>query len=133
MTTLPYLDLDALTDVAGKVRLYGDEHDVLQVSGSSFRKLRELQLSRTEGKAPDLTLLYEVVGQCVPTVPAEKLNDLSPQKLGAVLALAAGNVEQVEEFAKAIREAIEKRNQPQTTEGGVPIIQGNGEAAGREG
>lgn len=89
----PTVNLDTLlAPVAGVVRLFGRAHDVQQLDGAGYHTLYVVET----GAHQDLRPLYAIVERHVPSLTSEELERLTPEVVGAILAIASGRIRQVE-------------------------------------
>lgn len=86
-------NIDAFAGVAGTVTLFGETHDVLDLTAEEFK---------LEGRFANLDHAIDVVARLVPTAEKARLGSLTPKQIGAIYAVAMGVVRDVEnEFPNA--------------------------------
>lgn len=105
------LDLDALTSVAGRVVVHGQEHEVRPLDGASYHLLSHLQasfgkdLSAVDAReqAEYVKTAFALVRRLVPTLTDEAVDRLNERQVGAIIQIATGQIDLVTKQIQAAK------------------------------
>ena len=92
--SLPRVNIDALSDVAGIAVINGRDVEVLHVDGETYRTL--LAIDAGSADPDDVLKLYDGAARCCPSIPREEIDRLTPTKIGAILSIAQAPVGVIE-------------------------------------
>jgi hypothetical protein len=81
------VNIDPFATVAGHITVAGQEHDVLHLNGREYRTLRS---------GADALAAYDIVLRIVPTLSEDEVYSLTAPQIGAIIAVADGQVVAVE-------------------------------------
>jgi hypothetical protein len=98
------IDLDALPDDAGEMKIAGEWRRVVQLDGPGWEiydRMRGIVQKAREGEAPPDALstqeFYDLAARCLPDTPREIAWGMIASKAGLVIAMASSTLEAVEE------------------------------------
>lgn len=96
------IDLDALDRPAGKVKLLGEERVVQAIDAAGYRTMKKIQEDYNMGGFPDVDKMYELAGQCCPSLSPEQVSHLKMEQVSAIIAIAGNRVDAVKKFAEQV-------------------------------
>lgn len=97
-------NLDLYAAPAGRVQLFGKEHDVLQMDGFGYRTVREYQADEQSD------VLWPLAARLIPTLTPDEVDKLTAVQVGAILAVAQTPITAIEDqFPNSDRPADESR------------------------
>jgi hypothetical protein len=92
MSATKPVNIDLLAEHAGTITAFGEEHRVLHLDGEAYRVL-----NTTDPQTASYTLaVYAIIERLVPTL-GSRVDRLSAKQAGAILGVATGMIEAVEE------------------------------------
>lgn len=94
------INLDALIDPNLSVVLNGKTVRVKPIDGRCYQLL-----SKLESGEQAVGIMYDIAGRCLPDLTEDEVFALTPQQVKAVVAVASGQAEEVEESASPFSEA----------------------------
>lgn len=93
MAETKVFDIDRLRNrLAGRIKVDGVEHDVLQVKGGTYQSLR----AAAPGEA--MERVYRAVAEVCPSLTAEQVSALNLDQANAIIGIAGLGVEAVEKL-----------------------------------
>ncbi len=93
------INLDSLIDQNLSVILKGETVAVKPIDGRCYQLLAKL-----ENGEQAVGIMYEIAQRCLPTLSEEQVFELTPLQVKAVVAVASGKVEEVEQSASPFSE-----------------------------
>ena len=87
------VDIDAVDDVAGYIKVTGREVAVHHLDAEAYAILRQLQESPA---TVDVSNAYDIVARICPELSRDEIDRLSGPKIGAIIAVAEQGIRDVE-------------------------------------
>lgn len=101
----PLLDLDALVIPIGRVKRFGQTHDVLPIDGVSYALFVQLTERGARGEAvsqtQELELATKILAQVMPTMSPEHLQALALDEKLKIIVLAGKSIDKVKAFIRS--------------------------------
>lgn len=94
LNPLPVINIDALRRDVARIVVDGEEHIVKQITGIGYHTFRNAN-SDDEKMAAH----YQIVGDCVPSLPATRVQQMTVGQLQRIIELACEVVDQIEASA----------------------------------
>lgn len=90
------IDIDAIDDVAVRIRVNGREVAVHHLDAAAYRVIQQIQEQPELADANTVHTLCDIVARVCPDLPRDEIDQLSTKKIGAILMAAEMGIREVE-------------------------------------